>query len=238
VIALFTRRGSVSAPDPAASAPDATPGAAPGDDHATASTESQSQATAEDAKDENLGTDEDLTDEPAVDGEQPAALTHVPRRYRRLLVFCVLPLVALAITAGAGYLKWQDASMHAAQTAAVDSLRAASDTTIKMLSYRPDTVERDLGAARDLLTGNLRNDYTSLTNQVVIPGAKQKQISAVATVPGAATVSASRDRAVVLVFVNQTVIIGSDPPTNTASSVRVTLRKQSGRWLVSSFDPI
>jgi Mce-associated membrane protein len=179
-----------------------------------------------------------LTHEPTVDGEQPATTTRARRRYRRLLVFRVLPLVILAITAGAGYLKWQDAAMHAAETAAVDSLRAASNTTVKMLSYRPDTVERDLGAARDLLTGNLRNDYTSLTHDVVIPGAKQKQISAVATVPAAASVSTIADHAVVLVFVNQTVIIGSDPPANSTSSVRVTLQKEDNRWLVSSFDPI
>lgn len=238
MIAPFTRRGSLRRLDPALSASDGAPDAAPGDDHATESTESPSVALTEHVTAENLCTEEDLTDELAADGAEPATTANRSRRYRRLLVFLVLPLVALAIAAGAGYLKWQVVSMRAAQTAAADSIRAASDTTVKMLSYRPDTVERELGAARELLTGNLRNDYTSLTNQVVIPGAKQKQISAAATVPAAASVSASGDRAVVLVFVNQAVIIGSDPPTNTASSVRVTLQKQSGRWLVSSFDPI
>jgi Mce-associated membrane protein len=38
--------------------------------------------------------------------------------------------------------------------------------------------------------------------------------------------------------VNQTVIIGQDAPTNTASSVRVTLDKVGGRWLISQFDPV
>jgi Mce-associated membrane protein len=154
------------------------------------------------------------------------------------MVFLVLPLVALAITAGAGYLKYQSTSMHSAQAAAADIIHAASETTVRMLSYRPDTVERDLGSARDLLTGNLRNDYTSLTHDVVIPGAKQKQISAVATVPAAASVSTAAGHAVVLVFVNQTVIIGSGPPASSTSSVRVTLQKHDNRWLVSSFDPI
>ena len=238
MISVLRRRRPIRTPALVASAPGGTPDAAADTDYATESEESPYVAAAEDTKAENLGADEDLTDEPTIDGKQPVTTTRTRRQYRRLLVFRVLPLVLLAITAGAGYLKWQDASMHAAETAAVDSVRAASDTTVKMLSYRPDTVDRDLGAARDLLTGNLLNDYTSLTNEVVIPGAKQKQISAVATVPGAASVSASGDRAVVLVFVNQTVIIGSGPPTNTASSVRVTLQKQSGRWLVSSFDPI
>jgi Mce-associated membrane protein len=72
----------------------------------------------------------------------------------------------------------------------------------------------------------------------VIPGAKQKQISAVATVPAMASVSADPRHAVVLVFVNQTVVVGQDAPTDTASSVRVTLDKVGDRWLISKFDPV
>ena len=59
-----------------------------------------------------------------------------------------------------------------------------------------------------------------------------------ATVPGAASVSASADHAVVLLFVNQTLIIGQDAPTNTASNVRVTLDKIEGRWLIAQFEPV
>lgn len=107
-----------------------------------------------------------------------------------------------------------------------------------MLSYRPETVEKDLNAARDRLTGTLRDSYSSLTRDVVIPGSKQKSISASATVPAAASVSAAPDHAVVLLFVDQTVVVGNDPATNTASRVRVMLDKVAGRWLISSFDPL
>jgi Mce-associated membrane protein len=99
-------------------------------------------------------------------------------------------------------------------------------------------VEKDLDAARGRLTGTFLNAYTSLTHEVVIPGAKQKQISAVATVPATASISASANHAVVLLFVNQSLIIGQDAPTNTASSVRVTLDKVGGHWLISGFDPV
>lgn len=84
-------------------------------------------------------------------------------------------------------------------------------------------MDTDLGAARDRLTGEFKDSYTSLTHDVVIPGSKQKHISAVANVPAAASMSASADHAVVLVFVNQTVTVGNDPPTDTASNVRVTV---------------
>jgi len=109
---------------------------------------------------------------------------------------------------------------------------------VALLSYRPDSVEKDLTAARDRLTGGFRDSYTSLTNDVVIPGARQKQISAVATVPAAASVSVNENHAVVLVFVNQSAIVGKDAPTDTASTVKVTVDKIGGRWLISGFDPI
>jgi Mce-associated membrane protein len=164
-----------------------------------------------------------------------------PRRgldWSRVVAFGLLPGLALILAIGAGYLKWQDNSVRNSDTARIESVQAAKDTTIKMLSYKPDSVEQELGDARNLLTGDFRDQYTSLTNDVVIPGAKEKQISAVASVPAAASVSAEPDHAVVLVFVNQTVIVGQDAPTDTASSVRVTLDKIGDRWLISKFDPV
>jgi Mce-associated membrane protein len=157
---------------------------------------------------------------------------------KRLLVFAVLPALALSLALGAGYLKWQDSSIRDSDLARIESIQVAKDSTVAMLSYRPDTVGKDLGAARDLLTGDFKNAYTSLTNEVVIPGAKQKQISAVASVPAVASVSASPNHAVALVFVNQTVTVGTDAPTDTASSIKVTLDKVGGHWLISHFDPV
>lgn len=167
--------------------------------------------------------------------EQPTA-----RRIRwpQAIVFVVLPVLALLLASAAGFLKWQDGSAREAGVARAESVRAATDSTIALLSYKPDTVEKDLDAARSRLTGSFLNAYRSLTHDVVIPGAKQKQISAIATVPAAASTSATENHAVVLLFVNQSVIIGQDAPTSTASSVRVTLDKVGGRWLISQFDPV
>jgi Mce-associated membrane protein len=157
--------------------------------------------------------------------------------WARLLV-AVLPAVALVLALGVGYLKWLDGSARESRTAAEQSVRAASDSTIAILSYRPDTVDRDLKAAANRLTGGFRQQYTQLVSDVVAPGAKQQHITAVATVPAAASVSATGKQAVVLVFVDQTTTIGDDAPTQTTSSVRVTLDKVHGRWLISQFDPV
>ena len=158
--------------------------------------------------------------------------------WSRAAAFVILPVIAMLLGAAAGYLKWEDSSRRDADTARNEALAAAKDSTVALLSYKPDTVEKDLGAARDRLTGTFLDAYTQLVNTVVIPGAKEKKISALATVPAAAPVSAKADQAVVLLFVDQTVTVGADAPTNTTSSVRVTLDKVGGRWLISAFDPI
>lgn len=158
--------------------------------------------------------------------------------WARVVAFGVLPALALLLAAGAGCLKWVDNSVRNSDAARAESVQVAKDSTVAMLSYKPDTVEQQLNDARSLLTGEFEESYTGLINDIVIPGAKQKQISAVASVPAAASVSADPNEAVVLVFVNQTVVVGQDAPTDTASSVRVTLEKIDGRWLISKFDPV
>ena len=159
-------------------------------------------------------------------------------RWTRAVAYGLLPALALLLAPAAGYLKWQDASARDSQVAGADAVRAATDGTIALLSYKPETVEKDLEAARTRMTGTFLNAYTSLTHDVVIPGAKQKQVSAVATVPAAASIRATADHAVVLLCVNQAVVVGQDAPTTTASSVRVSLDKIGGRWLISQFDPV
>jgi Mce-associated membrane protein len=142
------------------------------------------------------------------------------------------------LAGGVAYLKWQDASVRGAQVASLEATQVARESTVALLSYQPDTADRQLGAARSLLTGQFQDTYTSLINDVVIPGAKQKQISSVATVPAVASVSATANHAVALVFVDQTVIVNNGAPTMTASSVKVTLDKDGDRWLISGFDPV
>lgn len=183
-------------------------------------------------------TDGSMTEASMTD-DQPEELSDAPAESRwRTVVFVVAPALALALGGLAGFLGWQDASHRAAGIAATESVAAARDAATAMLSYRTETVEEELNAARARLTGSFLEEYTKLVNEVVIPGSKEKKISAAARVPAAASVSATPRRAVALVFVDQTVTIGKDAPTDTASSIRVTLDRVGGRWLVSGFEPI
>ena len=202
-------------------------------------TERAEDAVDDTAAEESTETADESTE--TTDETSDSAEPEKPKRriqWARVFAWGVLPAVALLLAMGAGYLKWMDNSVRNSDVARTESMQAAKDSTIALLSYKPDTVEQQLGAARDLLTGEFRDSYTSLTNDVVIPGAKQKQISAVATVAAVASASAEPNHAVVLVFVNQTVAVGQDAPTDTASSVRVTLDKVGDRWLISKFDPV
>jgi Mce-associated membrane protein len=158
--------------------------------------------------------------------------------WARVLGYQVLPGLALLLAVVVGYLNWWDRSANDFATARSESVRAAGEDAAALLSYRPESVERDLGAARERLTGDFKDAYTALTREVVIPGAKEKHIAAVAKVTAAAPVSVTESHAVVLAFVHQTVTIGDGTPTDTTPVLRVTLDKVNGKWLVSHFDPV
>jgi Mce-associated membrane protein len=221
-----------------------------GQDAAEASTEKTEQVATEiDEPDDIAGAEntvhiveseeassEGAETEDAEDVEPQARWRQI--KWSRVLAFGVLPIVALVIGAAAGFLKWQDAWVRGSGVAGIESVAAAKDSTVALLSYHPDTVDKDLRTARDRLTGTFKDSYTQLIHDVVIPGAQKRRVSAVATVPAAASVSATPKHAVALLYVDQTVVVGTEAPTETASTVRVTMDKIGGRWLISAFDSL
>jgi Mce-associated membrane protein len=181
-------------------------------------------------------SDEGDAEDEAQEGKPAKAKLRIS--WPQVVAYGLLPGLALALAAAGGFLKWQDSSARAAQLARIESVAAAKDSTIALLSYKSDTVEKDLEAAKNRMTGAFKESYSQLINDVVIPGAKKGHISTTASVPAAASVSATANHAVTLLFVNQTAVVDKDPPTDTVSSVRVTLDKVAGRWLISGFDPV
>lgn len=247
VLSLRTRKGTIAVPAETDCATEQDEvieettdqvASAPNEHHASgdAHDASETKDVAESADPATEPDDADTETEDAKDVEVPARKRRI--KLSRVLVFGVLPVAAMLIAAGVGFLKWQDAWTRNSGVAGVESVAAAKESTAALLSYQPDSVEKDLGSARDRLTGKFRDSYTDLVHDVVVPGAKKEHISAIATVPAAASVSATPNHAVVLVYVDQTVTVGNDAPTDTASTVRVTMDKIGNRWLISSFDPI
>lgn len=204
--------------------------------------EPQDAGDAQDASDTQdiLESEDTSSDESETDDAEDVKSAPTKRRIKwsRVLAFGVLPVLALLLAAAVGFLKWHDSWVRSSRVASIESVAAAKESTVALLSYQHDSVEKDLGTARDRLTGSFKDAYTQLVHDVVIPGAKKQHISAIATVPAAASVSATPNHAVALVFVNQTVVVGTDAPTDTASTVRVTMDKVGNRWLISAFDPV
>jgi Mce-associated membrane protein len=156
--------------------------------------------------------------------------------WSRVLVYGLLPALALLLAIAAGLLKWIDSSVRNNDLARSQSVAAARDSAVALLTFRFDTVDRDVAAARQRLTGNFLDTYTRRTQEELIPNAKEGHVVATAEVPGAVSESAADNHAVVLVFVNQAIKIGNSAPADADSSVRVTLDKIGDRWLVSGFD--
>jgi Mce-associated membrane protein len=156
--------------------------------------------------------------------------------WSRILVYGLLPGLALLLAIAAGLLKWKDSSIRDIDIARSESVSVARDSTDAVLTFRYNTVDQDVAATRGRLTGGFLDTYTQRTQHELIPNAKQHRVVATARVPAAASESVTPNHAVVLLFVNQTVRIGDAPPADTESNVRVTLEKIGGRWLVSDFD--
>jgi len=156
----------------------------------------------------------------------------------RRLVYGVLPGLMLVLAIACGWTKWYDGTIRADGAVRDETIDAATEFVITVLSFEPDTVERNVAAAQQLMTDGFRDSFSARVRGQVIPDARTRRVTSVAEVPGAASVWATRDRAAVLVFADRTVTIGSDEPADVDSSYRVTLAKVDGRWLVADFEPV
>lgn len=115
--------------------------------------------------------------------------------------------------------------------------QAASTGTVAVLSYSPDTLEQDFSAAEAHLTGDFLAYYKQFSSQIVAPAAREKRLTTTATVLGAGVESLTSQNASILVFVDQTTTSKEQqPPSKAASSVRVSLAKVNGTWLIAKFD--
>jgi Mce-associated membrane protein len=153
-------------------------------------------------------------------------------------------LLAAVLVASAGVAAWlyfeqyrpdQETNTAAASVA----LDAAKNGTVALLSYSPESLDKDFEAAKSHLTGDFLSYYTQFTEQIVTPAAKQKSVKTSAAVVRAAVSELHPDSAVVLVFINQTTTSKENPDGSfAASAVKVGLKKINDTWLISSFDPV
>jgi Mce-associated membrane protein len=194
-------------------------------------------------------TDESVdesTDDTATEPEpQPEKGDGILRRSARAVagrIGAIVLVVALLASAGAAAWLYFDQYRPDRQTndaAASVALDAAKTGTVAMLSYSPESLDKDFANAKSHLTGDFLSYYTQFTQQIVTPAAKQKAVKTSAAVVRAAVSELHPDSAVVLVFINQNTTSKENPDgAFAASAVKVGMKKINGAWLISSFDPV
>lgn len=195
------------------------------------------------AVEETLGAEKaEGTAEPAATpGRRKRFVAALKRRPPGKILAGVLALLVVASLGLLGglfyfvYLPDRDTDAAAAKTV----LSAASDGAVAILSYSPETIDRDVASAKSRLTGNFLKYYSQFTDQIVAPAAKQKSVKQNAIVLRSALSELHPDFADVLLFVNESTQSKDRPePAFQNSSVLVRLAKVDGKWLISEFTPV
>ncbi|WP_314172150.1 hypothetical protein [Streptomyces winkii] len=162
----------------------------------------------------------------------------------RMVLLAALVVVSLVSAAVFG---WLQQSGEGTREARAQALAAARKAAPDILSYRYQHLGRDFAKARTHLTGGFRQEYAKTTEKVVGPTAKKYKGEVTATVaeprsggtPAASVVSASQDRVVVLLFMNQiTKNTQAKSPRVDLNRVRMTMVPTAGGWKVSAVDAL
>ncbi|MZF84210.1 hypothetical protein [Streptomyces sp. SID5643] len=166
------------------------------------------------------------------------------RRRLLTLLLAVLLVAGLVALAALGR-QYRDGRLT--ETARTEALTAARTAAPIVLSYDYRHLDKDFSRARAHLTGDFRDEYGKTTKTVVAPTAEKYRgvVKARVAAPGsggapaASVVSASPDRVVVLLFVNQvtesTQVSGSRVDQN---RVRMTMSRTGDQWKVSAVDAL
>lgn len=184
-------------------------------------------------------TEPDESDTESADADEAEEPSYAePTRTRpRTALPIVLAAIALVLALTCGVLRWLTLTQEQSDTIRAEAIQAAEEITAQMLSYETETVDQQLTAARDRMTGSFLGTYTAMINEV-IPAAHAQQIAAVAEVLRAGVVDAKPNSVELVLFVNQSVQVGNQMPKKSPSVARATLVKEDGRWLLSEYQPV
>lgn len=158
-------------------------------------------------------------------------------RWRPILL--TLLLVG-ATTFGAGYFYFvYRPDLQTDNTAVHQAIKAASDGAVALLSYSPETLDRDFANAKSRVTEDYLDYYKRFVDQIVGPAAQRGQVTTTATVVKAAVSQMHPNSAIVLAFVKLKTTSKERPePVVTSSSLRLTLTKVNGEWLIENFEAV
>jgi Mce-associated membrane protein len=206
---------------------------------------SDSESSPDDAEPENEDSDSQQAgaETPSVGESQPDSFGAIDRMVSGALAHWLSLLLTTSVIAAVGlaaclFVLQYRPDRQLDDAAARRAIQAASDGAVAALSYSSANLDGDFARARSHLTGDFLAYYDKFTKEIVIPTVQQKQLAQTATVVRAAVSELGPNSAVVLAFINETTTGKDKPqPLITPSSVRITLTKVGGSWLISKLDP-
>lgn len=162
-----------------------------------------------------------------------------PRHQLRLGVVSALALLAMFAAALAAVVATRVSHRHELDRARDNAIAAATSGVATVLSYDYRHLDSDFKRAESLLTAKFRKKYDETTAAAVKPLAQKYQARSSAQVTAAGNITTGVDKAVVLVFVDQTVTNSQlSAPRLDRSRIDVTLVRQGDRWLIDALSPI
>ncbi|SPM36341.1 hypothetical protein MRAB57_4182, partial [Mycobacterium rhizamassiliense] len=155
---------------------------------------------------------------------------YLQRQYLRRAILPVLLVASLSVSGFLGWMQWQD---HQVKVAGQQAQQAAIAYAQVLTSIDSNKVDENFRAVLDGATGEFKDMYTQSSvqlRQLLI----DNKASAHGVVVDSAVQSASTNKVVVLVFIDQTVANSTAPdPRIDRSRIKMTMEKVDGRWRAS-----
>nr|WP_325096706.1 Mce protein [Mycolicibacterium vinylchloridicum] len=177
-------------------------------------------------------------DEPDVEAEVEAVEEAVvdepsPRRWPRLVRRALLWALIVGLVGVCGFLGWQVWEQRQLDAASRDAQQAAVRYAQVLTSIDSNNVDQNFAEVLNGATGEFKDMYSQSSAQL-----RQLLVDNKATAHGvvidSAVQSASTDKVVVLLFVDQTVSNTATPdPRIDRSRIKMTLEKVDGAWRAS-----
>jgi Mce-associated membrane protein len=166
--------------------------------------------------------------------------TKTSSRVAKLLgtVTILLAMGFVAVAGVGGWLYWDRTELRGEQVARDELEPLAAQQIPKVFGYDYQTVERSLNEVYPLLTPDYRQEFQDRANKDIIPQARDRQLVSQADVVGVGVLTAQRDSASVMVYMNRTVTDKSKTPIYDGSRLRVDYQKIEGKWLIKYITPM
>ena len=180
---------------------------------------------------------------------EPTEESTRPDRRRLAIVVSAVLVVAFAVSAGILGMKLYDGRVRVSNRA--DALRVLPRYASQVLSFDYRHLDANSAAARPLLSGSYRTEYTASMTKNAAQWRKYHYVVK-SKVASAGVSAVSGSKAVVVAFVDQTVSAGTataakkngkagKPKTGTAQDLirlQFTLQREHGEWLLTKLDPL